>query len=361
MGGGGAIARNQDTLTGHAHRDHDRERHAVATGPTMNVGVYLDLRNPPDWRRPWTETYGAALELCEEVEARGGHSVWLSEHHLFEDGYLPQPLTFAAAVAARTRRLRIGTAILIAPFREPAQLVEEASIVDLVSGGRLDLGLGAGYRAPEYELFGREPERPLEQLFTCAREMRALLDSGRVTPPPAQSPFPLWMGCNGPVGAYRAGRLGEPLLSIQPQVLEPYRRGLADGGRDPEKARMSGPVSLFLSDEPERDWPVVSEYLAYQWNSYRRASVEGTDRPPPPPVDPERYRRRGLAAGLRGTLIATPDEAAQQLRSAFEGVPVETIFTWGWLPGIREPLVQRHVELLCSELAPRLSTEAAVS
>ena len=93
----------------------------------MRIGIYLDLRNPPQWRRPWAAHYAHALELCAEADRLGAGSVWLSEHHLFEDGYLPQPLTFAAAVAARTSQVRIGTAVLLAALRHPVQIVEEAT------------------------------------------------------------------------------------------------------------------------------------------------------------------------------------------------------------------------------------------
>ena len=135
----------------------------------MNVGIYLDLRNPPPWKQDPARVYAFALELCEEAERLGAHSVWLSEHHGFEDGYLPQPLTFAAAVAARTARLRIGTAVLLAPLRDPAHIAEEAAVVDLVSDGRLELGLGAGYRVPEFEQFDADPARR----YTTDRRVRA--------------------------------------------------------------------------------------------------------------------------------------------------------------------------------------------
>lgn len=102
----------------------------------MKVGVYFDLRNPPEWRTDWSRLYGFTLEMCEEAEALGADSIWLSEHHLFDDGYLSQPLTFAAAVAARTKRVRIGTAILIAPLHHPAEIAEQAAIVERGNVGR---------------------------------------------------------------------------------------------------------------------------------------------------------------------------------------------------------------------------------
>jgi alkanesulfonate monooxygenase SsuD/methylene tetrahydromethanopterin reductase-like flavin-dependent oxidoreductase (luciferase family) len=172
----------------------------------MNVGLYFDLRDPPAWRQGWSRTYGFALEMCEEAEHLGAHSIWLSEHHLFEDGYLPQPLTFAAAVAARTNLVRIGTAIVVAPFRHPVHLAEEAAIVDAISGGRLDLGLGAGYRAPEFALFGADPATSrYRQTEALVRDLRRIWAEGAVTPPPLQSPLPVWLGYNGPSGHVAPG------------------------------------------------------------------------------------------------------------------------------------------------------------
>src|SRR6478752_6498184 len=149
----------------------------------MRVGIYLDLRNPPAWRRPWARHYGRWLEIVEEADRLGTDSVWLSEHHFFEDGYLPQPLTFAAAVAARTTRARIGTAVLLPALRNAVQLAEEAAIVDLLSDGRLDLGVGAGYRVPEFDAFGAAASRRYRLVEERVNEVRALWAEGRTTPP----------------------------------------------------------------------------------------------------------------------------------------------------------------------------------
>ena len=160
----------------------------------MKLGLYFDLRNPAPWARPWPEVYGRALDLVVEAERLGAASVWFSEHHLFADGYLPQPLTFAAAAAARTSRVRIGTAVLIAALRPAALVAEEAAVIDQISGGRLELGIGAGYSVPEYELYGADITKRYGLTDAAVAEIRRLLDEGIVTPPAAQNPFPTWLG-----------------------------------------------------------------------------------------------------------------------------------------------------------------------
>ena len=152
----------------------------------MKVGVWFDLRNPPGWRQDPARLAAFTLELCEEAELLGADSLWFSEHHGFEDGYLSQPLTFAAAAAARTTRVRLGTGILVAPLRKTAQLAEEAAVVDLISGGRLELGLGAGYRVPEFELFGTDFTARYRILDQQVSELRRLWGDGGLIPAPGQ-------------------------------------------------------------------------------------------------------------------------------------------------------------------------------
>jgi alkanesulfonate monooxygenase SsuD/methylene tetrahydromethanopterin reductase-like flavin-dependent oxidoreductase (luciferase family) len=313
----------------------------------VNIGVYFDLRNRPDRRREAARLYGFTLELCEEAERLGAHSVWLSEHHQFDDDYLPQPLTFAAAVAARTRRVRIGTALVLAPIRPAAQLAEEAAVVDLISGGRLDLGIGAGYRRSEYELAGADFAARFKTLDGRYGELRALWEEGGVTPRPVQRPIPVWMGYMGPRGARRAGRLGAPLLSPDPRLIEPYTEGLREGGHAPEAGRRSGPISAFVSDDPERDWPLVAEHLAYQQDSYNAHALLGTGQPAARPTDPERMRAKGLGDMGRSFLIATPEETAEAIRHRFGGTGVETLFLFASIGAMDDDVTARHVEAIC--------------
>ena len=326
----------------------------------INVGLYFDLRNPRPWRQDPARLHGFTLEACEEAERLGAHSVWFTEHHRFDDGYLSQPLTFAAAAAARTSRVRLGTAVIVAPLHSPVEIAEQAALVDLISGGRLDVGIGAGYRVPEYQLYGVSGERRYGVTDERARELRRLWagGDGGVTPRPVQERVPLWMGYLGPQGARRAGLLGEGLLAADPTLWEPYRAGLVEGEHDPASGRMAGGIQGWVSEDPEADWPVVARHLGYQVDSYRRHMVEGTGAPVPRAVDPERLRARDPRGSLDYFFLDTPEAMAERIRRHVKGAPVETVLLWASLGGMPEELVARHIQTVCTRLIPLLRAPA---
>src|SRR3954454_3845238 len=158
----------------------------------MKVGLYFDVRNPPAWRQDWARLYSFTLEVCEEADRLGIASLWFSEHYLFGDGYLNQPLTLMSAVAARTKQARLGTAIMVAPIRSAPLIAEEATVVDLISNGRVDLGIGTGYRQPEFALYDTSLERRYSRTDERVRELRALWRDGILSPPTVQSRIPIW-------------------------------------------------------------------------------------------------------------------------------------------------------------------------
>ncbi|MGB8391882.1 LLM class flavin-dependent oxidoreductase [Mycobacterium sp.] len=321
----------------------------------MKIGVYFDLRNPPQWRQNPSRLYGFALEACQEAERRGASSAWFSEHHLFEDDYLCAPLTFAAAVAARTQRIRLGTAIVIAPLHHPVELAEQSAVVDLVSDGRLDLGLGAGYRVPEFALFDAPMTARYGRTDACVRRLRELWAADGIRPGTVQDRLPIWLGYQGPQGARRAGLLGERLLSADAALWGPYSDGLVEAGHSPDVGVMAGGVQAWATDDPERDWPLVSEHLAHQLNSYRRHMVEGADRPPPKPVDLSRVVNAGGAGPLGSFTYGTPERVAEAILAGTEGAPVETVFLWASIGGMGEAMVMQNIETICTRLAPLLA------
>ena len=320
----------------------------------MKVGLYFDLRNPPQWHVDPSRLYGFTLEMCEEAERLGIDSLWVTEHHGFDDGYLSQPLTMLAAMAARTSRVRLGTGIVIAPLHAAVEIAEQAAIVDIISDGRLELGLGAGYRVPEYALYGADITRRYGTTDARVREVRSLWEEGLVTPSPVQSRVPIWLGYQGPQGARRAGLLGEYLMSADPANYPPYRDALSEAGHDPAAARMAGGIQSWVTQDPEADWPSVSKHLGYQVDSYLRHSVEGTGNLPPKPVNPDKMRSREPRGPLGYLYYGLPAHVASRILEHTAGAPVDTVYLWASIGGMSEEVVARQVQLVCTELAPLL-------
>ncbi|WP_253879601.1 LLM class flavin-dependent oxidoreductase [Actinomadura rupiterrae] len=100
------------------------------------------------------EVYEYQIEIVELLEELGFDGVWIAEHHFRDYGTVPNIFTMLANLAARTERLRLGTGIVVLPLHNPIHVAEEAAMVDLLSGGRLELGIGRGYQAVEFENFG---------------------------------------------------------------------------------------------------------------------------------------------------------------------------------------------------------------
>ena len=137
------------------------------------VGVRYDLRVPPFARATHAEQYAACLEQCAWADTRGINFVVLSEHHGVDDGYLPAPLTLAAAIAGRTRRLRLHIAALLVPLHDPIRLAEQIAVLDLISAGRVAFVAGLGYRQEELAMAGvaaSERGRLLEEYVGVLRQ-----------------------------------------------------------------------------------------------------------------------------------------------------------------------------------------------
>ncbi len=252
-------------------------------------------------------------------------------------------------------RARIGTAIIIAPLHHPVEIAEQAAVVDIISAGRVEVGIGAGYRIPEFGLYGADIGRRYTATDECAVELRRLW--AVVTPPPVQARVPIWMGYQGPGGTARAGRLGEGLLSADGKLWPIYREALIAAGHSEERARMTGGIQGWATDDPERDWPVVSRHLANQLDSYRRYMVEGTDQPVPRPVDPERMRQRAHPSAARSVTSSSARRSRWRPTSGgpWPTSPVDAVYFWASIAGMPEDLVATNVRTVCERLSPLLA------
>lgn len=208
---------------------------------TPRYGLLFSTQMPPG-QSAIEDLWVEILDRAEQADRLGFHSLHLPEHHMREDGYLPQPLVAAAAIAMRTRRVLIGPTVLVAPLRHPVHLAEEAAMVDVLSNGRLVLGLGIGNFRPEFELFGV----PLEDQAAIFEETISVLlaawsgdpvvhdgshfrfDGQIVRPLPVQRPRPpVWIGGMSNPGVRRAGRFGLPLILDPLHPIDQLERWVA--------------------------------------------------------------------------------------------------------------------------------------
>jgi alkanesulfonate monooxygenase SsuD/methylene tetrahydromethanopterin reductase-like flavin-dependent oxidoreductase (luciferase family) len=316
----------------------------------MKIGLLADVRNPPPYARPWPELYGRTVEWIEEADRLGAAAVFFGEHHMTDDGYLPQPLTFCAAVATRTKRIRIGTEVLLAALRHPQHVAEQAAVIDILSNGRLELGVGAGYVPREFEAFGVPKADRFRRLDANILEIRRLL-ADVVSPRPVQDPVPMWVGYFGPAGARRAGRMGVGMFSALPWCLEPYRQGLAEGGHDPDEGRMSCGIDLIVTSDPERTRAILQPHIDYQADAYGvlRDLVEIDEG-----REPSAAARVG-AASATVYKVLSPADAVAAIRAATDGLPVEYVTPWLNVGGMPDEIVEEHVRLLMTEVAPALA------
>jgi hypothetical protein len=162
--------------------------------------------------------------------------------------------------------------------------------------------------------------------------------------------------------------LGEGLLWHDEELLEVYCAALAEAGDDPSAARVSGLANMVVVDDPEAAWPRIAPHLSYQWTSYAAhsaddAALELKQRPEHTlageAVDPESLRSPGPAMNPPAFDVVTPADAIVRLRRWLTPLPVEHVYFWASIAGITDDLVERHIELLATEVAPQVADLSA--
>jgi alkanesulfonate monooxygenase SsuD/methylene tetrahydromethanopterin reductase-like flavin-dependent oxidoreductase (luciferase family) len=237
----------------------------------------FDLRNIRQTTNP--QLYADTLDLCQWADERGFHAVQLAEHHDCDDGYIPSPLVFGGAMAARTRRALLRF-VLVLPHYNPLRLAEDLAVLDLLSQGRVIPIMAAGYAPHEFAMFGTDLAdrgRLMEQGIAAIRSAwtgQPFAYQGRtvrVMPRPAQGDaMPLWMGGSSAVAARRAARLADHFYSNDTALWDVYRGASQELGHDPGPAPELGPGFLIVSENPDREWERMGPYIAAEMAAYAR-------------------------------------------------------------------------------------------
>ena len=215
----------------------------------------------------------------------------LGEHHNSDDGYNPSPLILASAMAARTKQIRLRSAILLASCYDPVRLAEDISVLQILSHGRYELGLGFGYRRVEFAMYGHTFEGRFDQTMKVLEVLKAAWSGepfeymGRpcqIKPVPNKA-VPVMLGGVAPKVARAAAAHADGFLvpMFGDGAWKPYRdECLKLGHRDPGEYPKQGPAFLWISEDPERDRQWLTPHVAHVLESYSSwAQAEGTASP----------------------------------------------------------------------------------
>jgi alkanesulfonate monooxygenase SsuD/methylene tetrahydromethanopterin reductase-like flavin-dependent oxidoreductase (luciferase family) len=228
----------------------------------MKFGIFSVVDHyPKELPRTSAELYGELLEQVEAADALGFESFWIAEHHFHEYGGIPRPPVWMAAAAERTSRIRLGSAVVVLPFDNPLRTAEDYAMVDILSGGRLNLGVGSGYLKHEFAGFGLDAEQRRERFDEALEIMLRALSGERVSfagkhyavndvqlnVRAIQRPHPpVWIATLRADGAPRIGARGLPVMLIpyaSAETLEQmqagvgaYKEAFVKAGGRPEEA-----------------------------------------------------------------------------------------------------------------------------
>jgi len=343
----------------------------------LSFGFFQPFRNPPKWRMPWNEFYESQMQLAKHAEDLGYDEVWLSEHHFTEDGWSPSLFTIAGALAQRTTTIRIGTFVVLVPLgKHPISVVEDATTADILSNGRFDLGIGLGYRVPEYKGFGiSRTERGdrmddaleiikrawTEETFSFSGK-HYQLENVSLMPKPVQEPHPpIWVAAMSKRAAARAARFDCHVAGTGGEnLLEYFDDSLLLLDKNPSDFNVLQLKMIYVAPTRDQAWEEAQHHAHYMMDAYDKWLTEAADvkwfsetmsvssMPPP-----EKLRDTpGLTFFETPFVIGTPEDAIVEIERYRNESRVTHLVLWQQLAGMDPEKVKASMELFSKEVMP---------
>ncbi len=330
----------------------------------LRLGVAYDFRNPPESGLGHHDLYAAILDQVAWLDGLGLDLVWFTEHHFIEDGYLPSWIPVAAAMAARTKRVRFSCDVCLLPFNHPLRLAEDLAVLDNISGGRVEIGVGMGYAPHEFRGFGLPVPRRvsltdegiavLRRAFTgekfSFKGKRYDFQDVKITPGYVQAGGPpLWVAAMGEPGARRAAHYRTNLLPQGPRVstLDAWTAKLREEGADPHSFRVGIIRSCLVTDNRERDWAAVRIAERRRMEVYNRFREEAGG--------------HGGVAGITEEMripqtwvVGDVEHCVTELSAFIEEYRLTDIVSWAVPPGMKPEEMNASLERYARDVAPRL-------
>lgn len=291
----------------------------------------------------WTRAYDETMRLAIASEHMGFSSVWTTEHHFVDDGYMPSLAVVSAAIAAATEKIEIGTGVVLAPLHHPLRLAEDAATVSLLSGGRFTLGLGLGWSETEFDGLGADRSvrgaamEEILQILPRAWSGDPFQHHGRiydlpelgVRPRPSHR-IPVLVGGGAEAAVRRAARLADGIFANVPRKeflrqLEWIRDECEKVGRDPSDLRIVH-YSVMLPAASESE--AYERYTDHLWQmmwKYGDMESSTTRTLPPPSAPPFDESKRDRLFG-RATVAGTGEQIVEYLHEIREEAALEVEF-----------------------------------
>ena len=342
----------------------------------MNFGLLLAFRSPKQWSRPFNEIYAEHIEQAVYAEELGYDTIWTTEHHFAEDGWSPSLLPILSAIAARTSTVRLGTFIIVLPFHHPVRVAEDAATVDIISNGRLDLGVRQGYWLSEFASFGVSRKQRASRLTEgvdiinkCFTEESFSYDGKywqlediELSPRSIQQPNPpIWVAAMAENSVRRVARLGYHLAGSGGADLQRYYDDeLVKLGKRVEDHHIAQLRAVYIAETRKQAWDDCEQHLYYMMSLYDRRYKEADDMkwgaavmsaPEVPPIGQLR-NAKDLSFFQAPLIIGTPDDAIAEIERYTAETRCTHLCMWMQMAGMPTAKARNSMALFAREVMP---------
>jgi alkanesulfonate monooxygenase SsuD/methylene tetrahydromethanopterin reductase-like flavin-dependent oxidoreductase (luciferase family) len=321
-----------------------------------------------DMDPPYDVYYRQILEQVELAEELGWECFMFNEHHfLGYGGPVANPAVLLSAAAARTARIRLGTCIAILPLRHPLHSAEDYAMVDAISGGRLEFGIGSGNTEMDYKVFGVTRENDRQRLREAVDVILKAWGNNRVShkgefwqfdeltlyPRPIQQPHPpIWVAGTSAEGLGWAGQQGYHIMTVghphPPEKVRPgveaWKQGLLDHGIDPKERRCQFHVRTHVSESAERAREVATAAIS-RYDAISRIGRRSLT------VAPAEYDWNMMLATGRNN-YGTPEQCIENIHNAMKHYYFDTLTTTFNFGGIPHAEILKSMRLFAREVMP---------